>query len=116
MKRLTRMDDLIAGLEEPFATFHDATLRGINLDYDNRRLAAEFDIFVAEAKESGKAEREGKRRGVLSLAGLILWATEPPSDPATEQWLPRWLTYDCLMEEAPTVQGRQLAALLREDV
>jgi len=116
MKRKIRMDDLINRKLEPFASFHDATLQKITVDYDNKTLSAEFEMCVGNPAGSNETERNRTRRGILSLAGLVLWAMEPPDNSDHDRWGPLWLTHDCLMEEASTDKGKTLASILDPDL
>jgi len=116
MKRKIEMDDLIDRTVEPFASFHDATLCKINVDYDSKTLSAEFEMCVGNPDGSNKDERERIRRGLLNLSGLVLWAIEPPHNKDQHSWGPLWLVHDCLMEEASTEQGKELSGTLGTDV
>jgi len=44
-KQKIRLDDLLDEAE-PYATFHDATLHKIRVDYEARELTAEFKLCV----------------------------------------------------------------------
>lgn len=113
MKRTVRLDDII-GTAEPFATFHDASLLILNIDYEGRSLIAEFDIWVGSPDGPDHTDRERRRRGRLCLASLILWACEPPRTTETHDG-PPWLTSDGLLEEAPTEEGKRLANTVGAD-
>ena len=57
MKRTIRLDDML-GATEPFATFHDASLLILNINYEGRDLIAEFDICVGDPNDSDHIARE----------------------------------------------------------
>ena len=102
------------GATEPFATVHDVSLLILNINYEGRDLIAEFDICVGDSNDSDHIARERRRRGRLCLAGLILWACEPPRDTERCEGTP-WLTSDGMLEEAPTEEGKRLAITVGDD-
>ena len=110
LKQKIRLDDLL-GQVEPYATFHDATLNKIEIDYEAYELTAEFKLCVGNPDGKAKMERERCRRGVLKVSGLIFWAIEPPGNKDTDKWGPLWLTSDGLIEEAPTETAKQLTSV-----
>jgi hypothetical protein len=113
MKRTIRLDDIL-GTAEPFATFHDASLLILKIEYEGRDLIAEFDICVGNPNGHDQIGRERRRRGRLCLAGLILWACEPPRITERCEGTP-WLMSDGLLEEAPTEEGKRLAITVGAD-
>lgn len=112
MKRTIRLDDLLGGTE-PFATFHDASLLTLNINYEKRDLIAEFDIWIGDPDASDHVAQK-RRRGRLCLGGVILWACEPPKVTERCDGTP-WLTSDGLLEEAPTAEGKRLAIAVGDD-
>lgn len=113
MKRTIRLDDRL-GATEPFATFHDASLLILNINYEGRDLIAEFDICVGDPNDSDHIARERRGRGRLCLASLILWACEPPRVTKRCEGTP-WLTSDGMLEEAPAEEGKRLAITVGDD-
>ena len=116
MKRATCLDDLLDRKAEPFASFHDATLSNIHIDYKLKTLSAEFKVCVGSPDDPEEINRERTRNGVLSLTGLVLWAIEPPEIQRKKEWGQPWLTHDSLMEEATAEYGKNLAAIIGQDV
>lgn len=113
LSRQVRLDDLL-GNAEPHASFHDASLLALNIDYLGRSLIAEFDIWVGNPDADEHIARERRHRGRLCLSGLILWACDPPSVTEIHGGAP-WLTSDGLLAEAPTEEGKRLASALGAD-
>jgi len=99
------LDELLDGTE-PHATFHDASLREVSIDYHARTLAVLFDLCVGDPDGELESERERSRTGVLELTGLIFWAQEPPDFAAAVE--NDRLTADGPLGEAPTETGRRL--------
>ena len=116
MKRNTRLDDLLDTKAEPFASFHDATLSNIHIDYILKTLSAEFTLSVGSPNDPEEANRERTRQGILTLSGLVLWVIEPPDVRSKQEWGEPWLTHDSLMAEASTECGKMLAAVIGQDV
>jgi len=116
MKRKISMSCLIDSAAEPFASFHDATLSNIHIDYDQRTLSAEFELSVGNPDGTSQAERERTRRAHLNLSDLILWGIEAPDNRDVNNWGPLWLVHDCIMEEATTEKGKELSITLGPDV
>ena len=56
------LDDLL-DRTEPFATFHDAYLHKINIDYNARELIAELDIWIGNPD----GETKGKGTGTAGV-------------------------------------------------
>ena len=113
MNRQVRSDDLL-GNAEPHASFHDASLLALNIDYLGRSLIADFDIWVGSPDADEHIARERRHRGRLYLSGLILWACNLPSVAKIHEGAP-WLTSDGLLAEAPTEEGNRLASALGAD-
>jgi hypothetical protein len=112
--RKIRLDDLL-GSEEPHASFHDAVLMHLHIDFTAESLLADFQLAVGNPDAVEEAARERSRRGRLSLSGLRFWAIDPPSDPRVGFSPGPWLTSDGLLEEAPTETGRRLASTAGDD-
>ncbi len=113
MQRQAGLDGLL-GHEEPHATFHDAELLAIRIDYEKRELVARWRLCVGDPDAAEKANRERQREGVLTLQGLAFWCDEPA--PAVDGNLePPWLTADGPLSDAPTETGRELAMRLPAD-
>ena len=115
MKRTVKLDDLF-GTEEKYATFHDASLLALQVDYGTTTLTAEFDVCVGKPNADERADRERHRRGKLHVSGLILWALSPPSVLEPHPEGPLWLASHVLLKEAPTGGGKQLAKNLGDDL
>ena len=113
MKRTIRLDEML-GSTEPFATFHDALRLSLNINYEGKYLIAEFDVCTGDPNDSDHIARERRRRGRPCLAGLILWACEPPRVTERCEGTP-WLTSDGLLEESPTEEGKRLAITVGDD-
>jgi hypothetical protein len=113
-KQKMRLDDLL-DQTEPHATFHDATLDTIKIDYEAHELTAEFKLCVGNPNGKTKMERERHRSGMLKVSGLIFWALEPPDNKDTKEWGPLWLTGDGLIEEAPTETAKKLTSISKPE-
>jgi len=102
--------DALLGDEERHATFHDAVLTGVQIDYLVKRFVGDLQLCVGDLNASDEAERERRRRGQLVVEDLSVWALEPPGVNASgvdDDGL--WLSADGLLAEAPTDAGRTLA-------
>ena len=113
MKR-NRMDDLL-GAEEPFATFHDAYLQKVAVDYSKKELTMGFDLSVGDPNGITEETRQRYRKGVLKALGLVLWALEAPQKVNLSSG-PLWLTDDGLLEDAPTETAKKLSLTLRPEL
>src|SRR5262245_57415561 len=103
------LDELL-GADEPFATFREAELTEVRVDYDARTLSATLSLCVGDPAAPGEAGRQRRRTGRLELTGLLLWALEPPAPavPAARTGRPV-LAEDGALEDAPTETGQVLA-------
>lgn len=104
----TGLEGLLGG-EEPHATFHDACLLDIAVNYDARLLSAHIEVCVGDPESTIEWVRERRRLGQLSLSGLKLWSIDPPL-PESGQLGPLWLTDEGRLSDAPTRTGRELGA------
>jgi hypothetical protein len=104
------LDSLLDG-KEPHATFHDAELLSVQVDYRRRELIAMWRVCVGDPNANDRAERERRREARVTLHDLAIWAMEPPAklDPAGG---PPWLTADGPLEKSTTTTGQSLAKLL----
>jgi hypothetical protein len=74
---MTDLDDLL-GPEEPHASFHDASLVELRIDYAAGILLAQFDLPVGDPDATDEAAQHRRRQGTLRLDGLIFWVQEAP--------------------------------------
>jgi hypothetical protein len=101
------IDDFL-GPEEPCATFHDARLISVEINYERRELASEWELCVGDPESPELAARERTRRGRLLCSGLCFWVVEP-HDPILDGSMP-WVTSDGPLLEAGTDLAKQLCA------
>jgi hypothetical protein len=113
-KHKMRLADLL-DQAEPYATFHDATMHKIKIDYETHELTAEFKLCVGNPDGKTEMERERHRTGMLKVSGLVFWASEPPENGAADNRGPLWLTSDGLISEAPTETAKKLASMVTPD-
>jgi hypothetical protein len=110
MESTDGLDRILDG-QEPHATFRDACLVGLGLDYRNNEAVATWNLCVGDPDDSMRVARERRRTGRLVLSGLAFWVIDPPMALDTRPGLP-WLTEAVPLSEAPTETGRRLARLL----
>src|SRR4026208_1210266 len=108
MTTATSLDELL-GRDEPHATFHDAELLSIAIDYDANKLVAMWRLYVGDPLASDAGARERTRDGQLILCGLAFWVTEPPSEVHSG---PPWLTADGPLSDSPNASGRDLTQVV----
>src|SRR5262245_41453666 len=108
MQVTASLDALLNGAE-PHATFHDAELLSIAIDYAAGALVADSRLFVGDRSATAESTRERKRDGRLTLQGLAFWVLEPPNEASAGT---PWLTADGPLSESPTTAGRDLARLV----
>lgn len=103
--------DRFLGKQEPHATFRDARLVAVSLDYRDRSAATTWELCVGDPDDSMRAVRERRRTGRLIFSGLIFWVIEPPKVLDARPGLLR-LTESGPLSEPATENGRKLADLL----
>lgn len=111
MRDTAGLDGLL-GPDEAHATFHDAELVCVAVDYLKRELVAEWHLCVGDPDASRRDARERRRDGSLSLEGLQFWVVEPPGAGVGQEGGLPWLTADGPLRQAPTDAGQRLAGLL----
>jgi hypothetical protein len=103
---MTNSIDDFLGRAEPCASFHDARLISVQINYEQRELVSDWELCVGDpAPES--ADRERTRRGRLRLSGVFFWVVEP-HDQVLDGSMP-WLTSDGPLLEAGTDLAKELA-------
>ena len=70
----------LLGETNPFASFHDAVIHTIHLDYQARIAQMECTLYIGDPDAKYSAEREVTADGVLSFSGLLYCVIEPPTD------------------------------------
>lgn len=110
-KHKIKMNNLLDQTEQ-YATFHDAELTEIRINYKESKLSAEFDLCVGNPIGKTEAEREQRRKGILHVSCLICWAIDPPSNEGIEPLDSLWLTDDGLISESSNKTAKELAATL----
>ena len=106
--------DSLLGDQESGASFHDALLLNLSIDYADKSLLANFSICVGDPESSDARVRERRRNGRLLVRGLLHWSLEPSAE-GTPLRGPLWLTSDGLLAGAPTDAGLAVAAVLPRD-
>jgi hypothetical protein len=97
---------------EPFATFHDAVISSVQVDYLRRRFVAHMQINCGDPDSDGDAARERWRDGELIVEALKVWSIEPPALTGSDIGHGLWLASDGVLSDAPTEIGRALARQL----
>lgn len=62
----------------PHATFHDATIERVAIDYLAHEAVLDCSLVVGDPDAIREADREAPRRGRLTLQGLLYFVIEPP--------------------------------------
>jgi hypothetical protein len=109
----SRLDDFLVG-DEPHATFQDARLVAVNLDYRNDEAVTTWEICVGDPDDSMRAVRERRRTGRLVFSGVSFWVMDPPQAPDDRPGLPG-LTGSGRLADAATDAARRLAQRLPPD-
>ena len=102
------LDSLLSG-DEPHATFHDARVLSVAIDYTSRTLTARFALCVGDPDAVDERARERGRSGQLMVAGLHVWTIEPPAESGDVMTDGLWLAGDGPLAEASTETARALA-------
>jgi hypothetical protein len=107
MRGLLTTIDSFLDKEEPCATFHDALLISLHIDYERREVSTEWSICVGDPAESELENRERRRRGRLRLMGVVFWTVEPEGGLLDGR--PPWLTSDGPLSQAGTPTAHELS-------
>jgi hypothetical protein len=102
--------DCLLGTEERCATFHDAQLISLRIDYESRELVSDWELCIGDPDAADESSREATRRGRLRLTGLSLWGIEPPHE-LLDGSRP-WLASDGPLLDVNTDTARELAKLV----
>jgi hypothetical protein len=113
MESATGLDRFL-GKQEPHATFRDARLVAVILDYRDRSAATTWEICVGDPDDSMRAVRERRRTGRLVFSGLVFWVIEPPKAVDARPGL-LWLKECGPLSEAASESGKRLAGLLPDN-
>ena len=71
--------DGLLGKTEPHATFRDARLVAVSVDYrSNEAISDVRRCCVGDPDDSMRAARERRRTGRLILSGVAFWVIDPP--------------------------------------
>jgi hypothetical protein len=105
--------DSFLDAQEPCASFHDALLLSLQINYGRRELVSDWQLCVGNPEAPAEMDRERTRRGRLRLSGLLFWVVEPlePHRQILDGTTP-WLTSDGPLLDA----GTALSKTLSEDV
>jgi len=69
--------DSLLGDVEPMASFHDAQLIRLRIDFKAATLEADFSICVGDPDAPLLLDRRRWRSGCLRLSGVRHWSLEP---------------------------------------
>ena len=58
--------------------FHDSYLKSIQVDYCNRKIIIDLDIWVGDSDSKDEESREKYRLGKLSINNFLYCAIDPP--------------------------------------
>lgn len=97
--------DYFLGDEESSATFHDALLISLLINYEKRELTSEWALCVGDRDATQLSDRGRTRRGTLRLSGLSFWVVEPHHLLAESK---PWLTSDGPLLDAGTDMAKEL--------
>ena len=107
------LDAFLVG-DEPHATFEDARLVAVNLDYRNGEAVTTWEICVGDPDDSMRAVRERRRTGRLVFSGLSFWVMDAPQALDDRPGLPG-LTRGGRLADAATDTARRLVQRLPAD-
>ena len=107
MGSLANTIDSFLDNEEPCASFHDAGLISLNIDYERRELISEWQLCVGDPDAPEPADRERTRRGRLRFSGVFFWIVEPHQ--GLLDGTPPWLTNDGPLLDAGTPLAETLS-------
>jgi hypothetical protein len=99
--------DGFLGPEEACASFHDARLLSLQINYEKRELISEWELCVGDSEATERSDRERTRRGKLQLSGLSFWVVEPHGHLLIDS-MP-WLASDGPLLDAGTETSKELA-------
>jgi hypothetical protein len=68
----------LMGDRHPFASFHDAMIHTLHLDYETRVLQMECTLWVGDMDAPPGPLREATADGTLTLTGLLYCVIDPP--------------------------------------
>jgi hypothetical protein len=80
--------DALLDSEEPHATFHDAELHSVQVDYRTRELVAMWRMCVGDPDAADKAARERRREAYLTLPGSGILGHRAPNRAELSEWPP----------------------------
>ena len=70
--------DELFGSDAPHATFHDAWIERLTLDYFVRNAVIDCSICIGNPDSKDAETREARRSGRLKIQGLLYCAIDPP--------------------------------------
>jgi len=97
---------------EPHASFHDAIISVVRVDYVARQFLAQAEICVGDPNASDPLARERRRKGELVVDGLKIWVLEAPDPISTDTGDGLWITTVGVLSDSPTESGKALAKTL----
>lgn len=101
------LEDII-DYSEPNATFHDADVHSINVDYQNTILVLQMSICVGDPNANTEVDREKRRLCEVTFEGLRYWTIGLPSPISHEIKGPLWMTSDGPLKNCPTDDAKGL--------
>jgi hypothetical protein len=109
---MTSTIDFFLDNEEPCASFHDARLISLNLNYERRELVSEWQLCVGNPDAPERSKRERSRRGRLRFTGAFFWIIDPHE--GLLDGSPPWLTSAGPLLEAGTPLAKELSKRVPE--
>jgi hypothetical protein len=107
MSNLDNLEDIIDN-SEPNATFHDADIHSILVDYQNSALTIRMTLCVGDPNAKIEIDREIRRQCEVVFDGLRHWTMEFPSPISQEIKGPLWMTSDGQLKDCPTDYAKAL--------
>jgi hypothetical protein len=104
----TEVLDTLLGWDEPFASFHDASVTKLRFDPEEATLEMMVDIFVGDP-DGSPDQRELQRPGRLLFTDVVHWSLDAAAGSGPLSG-PLWLTASGRLDEARTLQATSLAS------
>jgi hypothetical protein len=107
MPNLDHLEDIIDN-SEPNATFHDADILAISVDYQHSVLRLQMILCVGDPNANNEVDRERRRQCEVVFNGLRHWTIDLPSPISKEIDGPLWMTSDGPLMDCPTDAAKEL--------